>query len=208
MKKCLISAALTLTVVGAANAAPVFFTNAADPALAGASSIDFNSEALGAFTSRTFDGAVVFSSPQNLFVKNTYSGGYASSGRYVANQENPDPVTISFVSAVSALGFNWGAADQPWIIEVFDTSNALLGILNVAAQTSPYAGFIGIDGDGALIGSVRLTDQSSYGYDYFLLDNLQYVTGQQNHVSEPAGIALVGLGLAALGLSRRRKSGK
>ena len=126
-----------------------------------------------------------------------------TSGRYLTNFYTPGTLTFTFTTAVSAVGFNWGAADQAWRMQVFDLDNVLLSTLNIAAQTaaSNYAGFIGASGNGSAIGSVKLTSVGST--DWVMIDNLRTVAA---NVPEPGSLALAGLGLAlAIGASRRRK---
>ena len=196
--------AALLATVGAAQAAPPLLTASNVPALAGAGVIDFNNAATGSFTSRIFGGVTISTSTANgLAVDNAYDGYYATSGRYLTNFYTPGTLTFTFTTAVSAFGFNWGAADQAWRMQVFDLDNVLLSTLNIAAQTaaSNYAGFIGASGNGSAIGSVKLTSVGST--DWVMIDNLRTVAA---NVPEPGSLALAGLGLAlAIGASRRRK---
>lgn len=186
-----------------ASAAPVFMTNPVDPSLAGSSVVDFTGEAQGYFSSRTFGGGdvTVNTTGSDLNIENTYGGSYASSGNYLANGAGGNGFNIVFANAVSAFGFNWGAADRPWTMRLFDASNAMIGSFAVAAQTDPYAAFIGADGNGQTIKSINMVASS---YDYMLLDNLQY-TASNASVPEPTTLAMLGLGMLGLFGARRRK---
>lgn len=200
-----------LLAFGSTQASPVLLTNGSDASLAGATVLSFDGEALGSFNTRAFGSDVSFGSAGPLFVQNALSGYYGTSGRYITNQSTPNPITIDFTGTVSSFGFTWGAADQPWTLQVFDAADHLLSTLNLAAQSGAYTGFIGfigVDGGGAAIGSARLTANSGYGYDYVTIDNFKYVAaaGNGHAVPEPQSLALVALALAAAAVAARRRA--
>lgn len=186
-----------------ASAAPIYLTNSADSSLSGSTLLNFNAEALGSFNSRAFGSNVTLStSGTALNVESIYAGSYAATGNYVANGSGGNSFDLVFTNAVSAFGFNWGAADMSWTMNLLDSSNTLIGSLFVAAQTDPYAAFIGANGNGQLIKTVQMVQAN---YDYILLDDLQFVQGSGTAVPEPASVALLGLSLAGLAALRRRK---
>jgi PEP-CTERM motif len=187
---------------GSAFASPIIARD--DPALVGATVIDFNAEAEAEFTSLTVASFVTFTGVNPLYVESTFADQYGMTGNYLSNQFNGGAFTISFAKPVSAFGFNWGAADQPWTMSLFGANNALLETIDIAAQIDPYAGLIGgLNLSG--ITSVVFTDQSSYGFDYILLDNLQYVQASVVDVPEPSSLLLLSLGLIGFVAARRRQ---
>jgi len=175
-------------------------TSSVDSSLSGASVIDFNSETLGSFSNRIFNGDVTISPTSGTFnIETAHSGQYGSSGAYLGSPSGQSFV-IDFATTVSAFGFSWGAADQSWVMSLFDTSNSLLETISIAAQTTPHIGFIGADN----IGISKVTMTVGSGFDYIILDDFQYVTENMS-VPEPLSIALFGLGLAGIGFSRQKK---
>lgn len=195
-------AMLALAAHGLASASPITTSDA--PALIGATVIDFNTEPEGEFASRTFGGFATISGANPLYIESTFADQYGTTGSYLSNQFNGGAFTISFAQPVSAFGFNWGAADQPWIMRLFGANNTLLETINIDAQVDPFAGLIGgfnLSG----ISSVVFTDQSSYGFDYILLDNLQYVQANIVDVPEPSSLLLLAVGLIGFVAVRRRQ---
>lgn len=207
MFKKTVFALSTLLAIAGAQAAPAYITNGADASLSGATVLDFESTPNGTtFTSRQIGGITFSAAPGSLYVNADLGSSYGMSGNSLQTYTTPNPVLINFNGNVSAFGFNWGAADQPWKLEIFDAANALLGSFVVAAQTSStgYAGFVGVNGGGAAIASAKLTHNSVYGYDWVGIDNFKFVQAN-NALPEPASLALVALGLMGAAVGSRRK---
>jgi len=107
-----------------------FISSSLDPALSGSALIDFEAQASGSFTSLTI-GNVTFSTSggQVGYIDSAYAGQYNATGQSLKNSYASDAfnsLRISFASAVSAFGFNWGASDTQWTLRAFDSGNNLL----------------------------------------------------------------------------------
>ena len=180
-------------------------TSSADSSLSGSTLIDFNAETHGTFDSRSFDsGAVTFAGP-GMTVQSQYCGAsgdgqYGGGGNCIGTPLGTS-FSIVFADPVSAFGFSWGAADQAWTMNVYG-AGGLLESLSIAAQVYPHRGFIGSNGSAGNITSVYMSASS---FDYILLDDFQYKSGSTSSVPEPGTLALLGIGLAGMGLMRRRK---
>ncbi len=94
-------------------------------------------------------------------------------------------------------------ATFPVVIEAYDIGDTLLGESNTGGvASSPVYESLSISLAAADIAYVIIHDS---GYDYFL-DNITYHdTPELASVPEPTGLALMGIGLAGIALTRRRK---
>lgn len=196
-----------------ANAATALFTGfglpSADPALAGATVIDFSAVAPGTYTSLSVGGVTFGGGNGNFVITDNLGNSFNTQGRNFQNLQNQGSASVlnfTFSNPVMAFGFNFGASNEDWALETFDSSNNLLtnDLLNQTwfSNSGDYFG-VAI----ANIASARLTQLTNVndsGVDWILMDNFSY-SSQTNNIPEPESLLLAGLGLAALANNRRRQ---
>jgi hypothetical protein len=185
-------------------AAQSFISSSGDAALAGATTETFGSVAQGSYANLPL-GGVTLTGNDTLYVESTYAGDYNSTGNYLANRlDGFNSLTFSFVSPVTAFGFNWGASNESWILSAYDASDALIASYSVPESQYSNAGdFYGIAASGIARGVLTQTSFNFDPVDYVLIDNLRYVAGDLGAVPEPESWALMLLGFGVVGGAMR-----
>ncbi len=206
VRSMLMALAASVAFTSAANASTIFLETtpaeaAALPEFAGGQIVTFDSVVGGTYSSYT-DGNVTFSADAVMYIDNQYMGVYNNFGvnslHNIYNAPSFGKLTFTFTSPVSALGFFWGAADEPWTLSAYDSADALIESYELPVLNGLNNGtFVGISASG--IAYATITGSSG---DWVFVDNVQ-----TSPVPLPAALplfssALIGLG----GLARKRKA--
>lgn len=201
MKKFVLVAVATLGVLGTAVAEAAFLQNSTGLS--------------GSFATQTFDAnagndtlaasqfaGLTFSS--GVYVTYSYNGAYPNmSGASLANFASwgnccSDPTSFTFSSVMSDVAFAFVSNPQT------TTFSAYLGgtLVESRSVSTGYGGtFYGFTGTAL----DRIVITSSGANDAYLLDRLQTRAGTPVSVPEPGTLALLGLGMLGVGLTRRRR---
>ena len=125
MKRLLLSFAVVAGLSTSAGAQQI--NNAGDPALAGATLVNFNSATMGLFSSMTFGGLTISGIGGQLMMTNQWNGSYGATGIHFQNYTGTgttQTVRFSFTGGTSAFGFSLGAADtRPSLLTAYDVNN-------------------------------------------------------------------------------------
>jgi hypothetical protein len=203
---------LTTALICVAAFAPLaradqFFTNEAlfTTALGGATPVveDFESSPGGSGNTRIFS-TVTVSCQGSAYCPGffgTRSIGFGSAGQTVYFA-SPDSITFVFGSAITAFGIDI------WDLGTAGTTDFSATLSNGSSQTL-FSSYSGSFGNGLFVGVTATTPFTSITFtgtadgDGIDFDRMQ-IASAPSAVPEPATSAIVGLGLGAIALVRRR----
>jgi len=192
----------SLLAAAVASAAPVVYNDRAsfNAASAGTTTVDFEGETLFTFrgSSFTVSGITFTGDIARLF---TFDAGFYTPGLasdYLNMNDSATHYIDISAAGMTAVGFDFGTLNATFNApKAVTVTDSLGNIYNLTAPTQPALDFLGLTSDVALT-SVRVSGE------FVVLDNV--TTGRAAVVPLPGTMALVGLGLAALGLASRRRA--
>lgn len=207
--------AASMSIASTANAVPI--SGIGDPlsdgALAGGTQEGFDSTPAGQYNAITIGNVTYSGIGAPLDIGPDFNGSFNTTGGqslFTGFDLDPDQIRFDFSSVVTAFGFNWGAADNTWLLEAFDAGGNLIESTTLLATFGSNAGeFFGLS-TGTAIAYALLTDQkdnpSSVDGDYVFID--RFTTNGDTKVVPLPGAALLLLsglgGLGALGFRRKK----
>lgn len=197
-------AALCLLAPGAALA--TLIASPSDSALSGALVVDFDSEATGDFSSRTFlsglHGFTVSPVSGSLQIEGSWCDDFGTTnnclGTNSAGGANDDFDVVFTGSGVSAFGFALNALDRDWTIETYDSDDNLLNTYVYLSQSPGVTGFDrrGFFGATEAVPVQSFTVRSTGGDDWALVDDFRFIPAPEPGSGLLAGLGLIGLAYA------------
>ena len=174
-------------------------------ASAHASYVDFQTTALGTYTTLTVDG-ITFTG--QLTVSDDTNGKYAltpSGQHFLDNRQGGTAFGFAFAET-DFFGLQIGATNSAQTLSGYDMANNLLGSVAIPNQVqtlpAPYSGYYSLNFAGMT--HARLSADNG---DWIILNHIKTDDMVAPAVPEPETYAMLLAGLGALGLvARRRKS--
>lgn len=203
MKKAAKIVCSLVLALSSAFAGATAITSALDPALSGATLIDFESVAAGDYSSLVLGGVTINGIGAPVTICLGCGGGSGSFGDVGKSLQNtggsPASFDLVFDSAVSAFGIVGGAVNTSWVYTAYDASGVVIETLH-----TPNLCCSGIF-NGIAASNIKRVNLNGSG-DWVVFDNLKFVSqASAAVVPEPASIALFALGLGIIAVAARRK---
>ncbi len=214
MKRTLLSV-LLIAAAGTAQAAPIVYTTEASwLAALGAATVNtenFESSPLGNLAAGTTDIGLfnITINQAGTFTMIANGGAVNGTREYQGRLCDGDPgcddaTAMSFGFDAPLVGFagDWGSTTTGDLLTMLWVNGATIKFSDYLPN--PGTGFLGVvDNAGFSTITLGLENQAGFFAEVFQLDNARLASGSA--IPEPATLALLGLGLAGLGFSRRRK---
>ncbi len=195
--------ALALVLAAAPATAATMITNPLDPALAGATVIDFDGESDGTSFATASVGALSILSNTNLLqFDDDWAAQFGTTGIALETRLGPanDDLVLTFAAPVAAFGFAINALDIDLTMNLYDGIGNLVDSFTIANQPGQgLSGFArrGYAGASSAVPIARLQIVNASQHDWFLIDDVAFVAA----VPEVASTMLLGVGLLGLALA-------
>jgi hypothetical protein len=200
--------AMLVLVLAASVSSATRINGPGDPALFGATIVDFDAETPDSyFTSQDLGGFTVTAAAGELHIDVEWCDDFGTTGNCLdtldlGGQPNDD-FSVVFTDTVSAFGFVLNALDIDWTVEVYNEAGGLLNSYAITSQSPGLSGFARRGYFGATESEdIKSFTVSSAGSDRALIDDFAFMSATP--VPEPGPLVLLTLGLVGLGAGVQR----